>query len=58
MSAQGLPRVCSDTLYVQFLPITVRLNRQQSTQGPILTLSWIGGAGPLSSSEGHELDAG
>jgi poly(3-hydroxybutyrate) depolymerase len=32
----------SDTIFVQSLPITVRLDHQRS----ILTLSWIGGTGP------------
>ena len=32
----------SDTLFIQSLPITVRLN----PQGSILALSWIGGTGP------------
>ena len=36
----------SDTLFVQSLPITVRLDRQASTQGSVFTLSWMGGTGP------------
>jgi hypothetical protein len=47
MTASGFPvnggaTTFSDTLSVQSLPITVRVNRQ----GSILALSWIGGTGP------------
>ena len=36
----------SETLSVVSLPISVRIDRQESAQGSVFTLSWIGGTGP------------
>ena len=44
----------SDTIFVQSLPITVRLDRQ----GSILTLSWIGGIGPYRVQKATNLSLG
>ena len=44
----------SDTIFVQSLPITVRLNFQAS----ILTLSWMGGTGPYRVQKATNLSLG